>query len=109
MTECDLTPLGVTVKSSFYDCGALCVAPEVRKLKLGSRLLEESIHVARCEGAEYYTAHTVSNYAKKMFHSQGFRTVNMVTYSEYFANEPQVLSRIEPPHESAHYVIKKLN
>ena len=80
----------------------------MRQLKLGSRLIEESIKLARENGAHFYTVHIVSEYAKKAFDKFQFECVKEVKYAEYFANEPEILARIDPNHPGAYFMIKRL-
>ena len=59
----------------------------MRGLKLGGRLIEDSLKCARDDGAEFYLVHIVSSYAKKTFDRFEFECANEVVYADYFANQ----------------------
>lgn len=80
----------------------------MRQLKLGTRLIEESIKMARENRANFYLVHVASSFAKKTFDKFQFECVNEIKYAQYFANQPEILARMEPNHTSAYYMIKRL-
>ena len=73
-----------------------------------NRLIAESLRLADKEGAEYYTVHAICSFTKTILEKYGFRSVNKIRYAEYFANEPNILSRVDPEHLTADYELKKL-
>ena len=80
----------------------------MRNLKIGTRLIEESIKLARENGAHFYTVAIVNSYAKKSFDKLQFECIKVIKYAEYFAAQPEILTRIDPDHTEAYYMIKRL-
>ena len=80
----------------------------MRNLKIGTRLIEESIQLARENGANFYTEAIINSYAKTSFDKLQFETIKEIKYAEYFANHPDILARIDPAHAVAYYMIKRL-
>ena len=80
----------------------------VRQLKLGTQLIERSLEMAKAKKAEFYVVHAVSSYARRIFEKYGFSSIKSLSYREYFKNDPEVLNRLEPNHQEAYFLIKKL-
>jgi len=108
MAAVDLSQYGVNENSKVYDATALCVSTTMRRLKLGSRLIEESMNMARANGAEFYLVHVVSSYAKRAFEKLQFETAKEIFFEQYFAHQPDILSRMESQHNVASFMIKRL-
>ena len=79
-----------------------------RQLKLGSKLIESSLELAKLKNTEFYVTRAVSSFAKRIFEKFGFQSINSLSYRDYFKNDPEVLLRLEPNHEEAFFMIKKL-
>ena len=98
----------VTPQSQLYAADTVTVSPKMRNLKIGTRLIEESIKLARENGAHFYTVAIVNSYAKKSFDKLQFECIKVIKYAEYFAAQPEILTRIDPDHTEAYYMIKRL-
>ena len=80
----------------------------VRQFKLGSKLIQQSLKMAKSKGAEFYFVHAVSSFARKIFEKYGFESIKSVSYQDYFKNDQEVLERLDKNHEAAFFMIKKL-
>ena len=50
----DLSQYGVKEGMKYYDAGLLCTRVEMRELKLGTKMIERSIQMAKEAGADFY-------------------------------------------------------
>ena len=108
MGRTDLSAYGIDKDTVIFDAGAVCVRNDFRQFKLGTRLIEESLTMARDEGAQFYIVHAVNSFAKRIFDKFNFVSANEIVYETYFAGDEEVLSRRQPQHTSAHYLIKNI-
>ena len=50
----DLSQYGVKEGMNYYDAGLLCTRADLRELKLGTKMIERSIQMAKEAGADFY-------------------------------------------------------
>ena len=50
----DLSPYGVKKDMKYFDAGLLCTREDVRKLKIGTKMIEKSLKMAKDAGADFY-------------------------------------------------------
>ena len=50
----DLTQYGVKKEMKYFDAGLLCTKKDVRKLKIGTKMIEKSLKMAKDAGADFY-------------------------------------------------------
>ena len=84
------------------------IVPKLRQLKIGSQLIENSLDMAKKAGCQYYKVIVVNTFAKKIFDKFGFETINTVKYAELFKGEKSFVDKIDPQHQEAWLLYKKL-
>ena len=99
---------GIGPESVLYEAGCLCTVSKLRQLKIGSRLIENSLDMAKKAGAQYYKVIVVNTFAKKIFDKYGFETINTVRYADLFKGDKCILDKIDPLHQEAWLLYKKL-
>ena len=108
LTPDDLSAIGINSGTLICEGAAAVVAPEARQSDVGTQLLQRSLQLAKSNKAEFYVVHVVNSVARRICEKYGFQVVKTVLFRNYFKNDPDVLTRLDPKHEAAFFMIKKL-
>lgn len=51
----------------------------------------------------------VNTFAMKIFQKFGFKTINHITYADFFKEHPEIVAKVDPVHPECFMILKKLD